>query len=232
MPNFEGSRRQKLEWLEARVTQWLANATSIGISSAQATAMKGAALSCRTEFNDAEAARAAAKNATVEFYTASNSMNSLARDLIATIKAFAETTNNPNVYALASIDPPSPPTPIPAPDVPTDFTGSVSPGGTVTLTWKAQPSGASSGVFFLVERKRAGEPAWVPMGGTAEKSFLDPNPLLSTGIVQYRVRAARADQASDWSPFLSFDLAGSGGAVVGVLNFSDTQSPEAQADAA
>ncbi len=227
MANFEGSRRQKLEWMEARITQWQSNALAIGISAAQATNVKNAAVTCRTEFNDAEAARAAAKNATVEFYTASNTMNGLARDLIATIKAFAETTNNPNVYALASIDPPAPPTPVPAPSVPTDFNGSVSPGGVVTLTWKATPSGASSGIFFLVERKRAGEPAWIAMGGTAEKAFIDPNPMLSTGIVQYRVKAARAEAASDWSSFVSFDLAGGGGSVVGVLSFDDGEQAQA-----
>ena len=228
MPNFEGTRRQKLEWLEARVNQWTANAAGIGILPATATSVKNAAVACRTEFNDAEIARAAAKNATLEFYTASTTMNNLARDVIATIKAYAESTNNPNVYALASIDPPAPPTPVPAPAVPTDFSGSVSPGGVVTLTWKATPSGPSSGIFFLVERKRGSEPAWIPMGGSAEKAFIDPNPMLSSGVVQYRVKAVRGESASDWSAFISFDLAGMGGSVVGVLSF-DEGGEQAQA---
>lgn len=230
MPNFEGTRRQKLEWLEARMNQWVANAAAIGVLPATATNVKNAAVACRTEFNDAEFARAAAKNATLEFYTASTTMNNLARDVIATIKAYAESTNNPSVYALASIDPPAPPTPVPAPGVPTDFNGSVSPGGVVTLTWKSTPSGVASGVFFLVERKRSTEPAWIPMGGSAEKAFIDPNPMLSSGIVQYRVKAVRGESSSDWSAFISFDLAGMGGvggSVVGVLSFDNGEQAQA-----
>ncbi len=213
MTNFEGTRRQRLEWIEARITQWVANASQIGITSIQANNLKDLVGQASSAFTTAEFARAEAKNATRKYYDAVSDMSGPTRDLIATIKAFAETTDNPNVYALSSIDPPAPPTPVAAPTVPFDVSGSVSPTGNATITWDADRSGASSGIFFMVERKRGNEATFSIIGGTAEKAFLDVDPRFATGTVQYRVKAQRGGLSSEWSVPIAFSITTGGGGV-------------------
>jgi hypothetical protein len=221
MSNFEGTRRQRLEWIEARIDQWQANAAAIGITPAQATNLKNLVGAATSMFTAAEVARDNAKSATRKFYDAMSSMSGPTRDLIATIKAYAETTNNPNVYNLSNIDPPAPPTPVRAPSAPFDVSGFVSPTGNATITWDADRSGASTGVFFMVERKRGSEATFMVIGGTAEKSYLDLDPRLATGTVQYRVKAQRGGLSSEWSVPIAFSIVGGGGGGFTVSQVSD-----------
>lgn len=200
------TRSGQLEWFEARINGWILRAPEIGITTAQANSLKALVMAARTASTAADTARAAAKAATETFYNAVTAMRTPGRAYIATIKAFAEATENPNVYALAQIDPPAPPTPVPAPDMPTDFTGSVSPTGVVTLTWSATRSGVSSGVFFIVARQREGEPNFTVISGTPILTFIDPEPKVCDGTVMYQVRARRGDLFSAWTTPLSFSL--------------------------
>ena len=211
MTNFSGTRREKLEWIEARAPIWQTSALQIGITVAQATSLKSLVAAASDAFTAAEAARADAKSATRKFYDAVADMSEPTRDLIATIKAFAETTNNPNVYNISNIDPPAPPTPASAPTIPFDVSGSVSPTGNATVTWDADRSGASSGIFFMVERKRGTEATFSIIGGTAEKAFLDVDPRFATGTVQYRVKAQRGSLSSNWSVPIAFSITTGGG---------------------
>jgi hypothetical protein len=221
MSNFSGTRREKLEWIEARAPLWQTNATQIGITTAQATSLKALVAAATDAFTAAEVARADAKSATRKYYEAVSDMSGPTRDLIATIKAFAETSNNPNVYNLSNIDPPAPPTPAQAPSTPFDVSGSVSPTGNATITWDADRSGASSGIFFMVERKRGNEATFSIIGGTAEKAFLDVDPRFATGTVQYRVKAQRGGLSSEWSVPIAFSITGGGGFTVSQVTESN-----------
>lgn len=214
MSVLPSTRQGRLDYFNARSALWTTNFASIGISSAQATALKTAV---STNLADAAAmavAHDAAKSATNTFYTSNNAMVSLGRDLIKTIKAYAATTNNPMVYSLSNIDPPAPPSPVPAPDVPTDLVGSVTPDGVVTLSWKATPSGASSGIFFVIERKHAADTDYNVVSATVEKSFMDPGANIPAGMVQYRIKAVRGSDASDWTTPVVFNFGGGGGFAV------------------
>ena len=205
--NLPTSRQQALEWFETRLATWTTNAAGIGLTAAQMTAFATLIGTNRKDFNDAQTARAAAKAATLKFYNSSNLMRDPGRGYIAAIKAFAETSRNPAVYALGMIDPPAPPTPVPAPAAPTDVTGTVSPTGQITISWKAAVSGASSGIFFMIQRQRSGETAYTLLGGTQEKSFFDPAPNVIAGPVSYKLRAQRSSDASAWTVPIVFDLA-------------------------
>lgn len=222
LPN---SRVGQLEWFEARINGWLDNAASIGLTTAQVTGLQTLINTARATFTASESARAASKSATMNFYNAMTAMRTPGRAYIAVIKAFAEATNNPAVYAIAQVEPPAPPTPVPAPDMPGDFSGSVGPTGFVTLTWSATPSGPTSGVFFLVSRKREGETGFTFVGGTPSLSFIDPAADVCAGAVMYQVRAQRGEQASEWTTPLSFDL-GNGPGLVGVDAVAGVVGPE------
>jgi len=223
MSNFSGTKRERLQWIEARIDQWQQNQAQIGISVQQITNLKTLVGSASATFTAAEFARAAAKNATRDFYEAFNDMSGPTRDLIATIKAFAETTNNPNVFSLSSIEPPAPPTPATAPTNPFDVSGSVSPTGNATITWDADRSGASTGIFFMVERKRGNEATFSIIGGTAEKAFLDVDPRFATGTVQYRVKAQRGSLSSNWSVPIAFSITGGGGFTVSQVSGGESE---------
>lgn len=214
MGNFEGSRRQRLEWIQARVDLWQTNAAALNLSTTQITNLKNLVTAAAANFTAAEVARDDAKSATRKFYDAMSDMSELTRDLIGVIKSYAETTGNPDVYNLSNVEPNSPPTPATAPSVPFDVTGFVSPTGEGTVTWSAERSGASSGIFFLVERKRAADATFNLIGGTAEKAFVDLDPRFGLGTVLYRVKAQRGGLTSSWSVPIAFTITSGGGFAV------------------
>jgi ribonuclease BN (tRNA processing enzyme) len=74
------------------------------------TALDGATTHARKAYNDHLAAQQAAKAATDAFYDKVRLMHAspgAGADMIQTIKTYAQTTNNPNVYVLAQIPPPA-----------------------------------------------------------------------------------------------------------------------------
>lgn len=215
------TRIKRLEFFEARYDLWIANATALGISSASANSLKTKTNDDRDAFNAAQIARDAAKSATLNWYIANDDTVTLGRDLIRTIKNYAESTNNPTVYTLAAIDPPAPPTPVPAPTTPTDMNGSVSPSGVVTITWRAERSGPTSGIFFMVERQRASGP-WAVIGAAVEKSFIDPEANITESAVAYRVRAMRGETTSDYTTPVVFNFVPGGGFVMSTAPSTET----------
>lgn len=208
------SRIKRLNYFNSRVDTWVANATQIGLTPAQASAFKILVETALSKNLAAEQLRNQSKAATQSYYEAADDAITPGRAYLATIKAYAEATGNPNVYALAEVDPPAPPTPAPVPAVPENVVGTISPTGSVTLNWEATPSGASSGIFFLVGRKRGAETTYTVIGGTPLREFFDPAPDVCDGPVSYQVRAQRGQLSSNWSVPITFDVSNGPG-----LNF-------------
>lgn len=206
MAVLPSGKLEQLEFFESHKDAWADNAAAIGLQTSAISPFKAQITAARDAYSAMQIARDASKAATQAFYNAHGDMLGTGRAFIAAIKAFAETSNDPNVYVLANIDPPAPPSPAPAPETPTDLVGAISPSGSVTLTWSSTRSGATRGIFFLVERQRASETTWTPLGGVMEKAIIDPNPGLGEGPVQYRVRAGRNTSYSEWTVPISFNV--------------------------
>ena len=117
------SRLGRVEFFEAHIAAWVAGAgaNTIGLTAAQTTALNAKITAARTAYNAMIVAREASKAATQAFYNAEAALSDNGAALLATIKAFAETTANPNVYVLAQIPPPAQPSPAGAPTNPTDL---------------------------------------------------------------------------------------------------------------
>lgn len=147
---------------------------------------------------------------TTKFYNAVAAMDAPGRDYLATIKAYAETTDNPNVYVLAQIPPPAPPTPVPAPATPTNLTASIDASGILSLSWEAERSGPSTGIIFLVSRQDAEGAPFTLTGATFAKSFIDPTFVACNGQISYRVQAQRGDLFSGFAGPLQINLGGPG----------------------
>lgn len=216
MPILPDSKLAQIEFFEAHIAVWTANAAAIGITVPNVTVLSSNTIAARTAYNAAQVARQASKAATTTFNNAHAPMRDLGGDLIAMIKAFAETTNNPAVYAVAQIPPPAPPQPAPPPAQPTDLAATLDTFGVLTLTWKSVPKGPTSGIFFFVERK-VGTGAWTPLGGTQDASFIDPVGLTVTNVIQYRVKARRGDESSAWSDQLAVDFTGGQDSIAGFV---------------
>jgi hypothetical protein len=79
------------------------------------------------------------------------------------------------------------------------------------MSWDAERSGASSGVFFLIARQRAGETGFTTLGGTADKFYNDLAPGVCDGIVSYQIKAMRGQLGSAWTMPVMFTLSSGGG---------------------
>lgn len=201
-----------IQYFEQHVGIWTERFADIGVTQQFATDVKTATSAARAAFDAQQQAKQTAKNATVTFRNAMRAMRSGGGDLIKTVRTFAESTANPDVYTIAQIEPPAPPAPRPLPSAPTDIRAELDTTGAVTLRWKASNATASSGVYFVVTRKLAGETVFSTVGTTAGKAFTDETIPSGTTALVYQIRGYRGTTAGPASAqfALQFGAGGSG----------------------
>lgn len=183
----------QIEWFEQRLAAWVANTAAIGLSPDQVSQLQGEIAAARGAYMSSQQARNDSKSATVTFYDATVTLVDDGRDLITTIKAFAEATGDNNVYALADVPPPSDPVPAGPPQTPEGVEGNINSDGAVELTWKGT---LAFSTFFEVLRKIEGETTWTVINSVGTKEYLDETVPVGTTSVQYRVRAKRGAETS------------------------------------
>ncbi len=206
---------EAIQWFQAHLSVWSGAAVSIGTSVSAITAFTVVVKAASDALEAQTKAKETSKAATTTFHNNVAAMRANGADIIQTIKAFAETTNNPNVYGLAQLPMPQPPTPLPAPGQPTNFKVELTGSGAVQITWKATNSASSSGVFFTVKRKLASDAAFVNVGTVGAKKFTDTSILQGTTSATYLVQGFRGLLAGEESEQLSvqFGVSAGGGAV-------------------
>lgn len=183
----------KVEFYETHLTPWTNNAAAIGLSLPEIAALSLATTGARTAYNTMIAARAAAKAATQSFYTKVSDMHSApgkGSDMIDTIKNFAQTNDDPNVYTLAQIPPPASGGVVPPPGTPFDFRVGLRQDGSLELKWKCNnPTGASGTVYEIMRSISGGAMAFVDNAG--EKLFVDATVPPNAGPVTYQITGVR-----------------------------------------
>lgn len=203
LPN---SREQTIQWFADRIDTWAAKAASIGLTVPQITALATMLAAAEGSQSTAIAARIASKDATVNFHTDTDTLKSYGADLIKVIKAFAESTGDPSVYAAASVPPPAPPTPAGAPVQPTELTATLLPGGSLRLGWKGT---VSQSAYFSIFRKAEGEAVFTLLDSTDEKFFDDDAIPVGANSLVYYIEARRDEFRVDSNHFLiSFGATG------------------------
>jgi len=192
--NLPTTVSEMISWAEAHEPLFTANAVSIGITAPQALAFKGFMTTARANFNAAEAARVASKNATKLQTTALTNLRNNAGALVGIIKAFAEATNNPNVYSLSGVSAPDPRGTIPPPEPATNLKATLNPSGSLTIGWKAtQPSGAAHTVY-LVYRQLASETGLSLVATVGAKKWTDETLPRGVDGVNYMVQSKRSEE--------------------------------------
>jgi hypothetical protein len=202
---------EAIQQFENWVPVWSANAVAIGTTTATVTALDLKVKAARNGYTAQQAAKMAAKTATNVFHDAVDLMRDAGADIIRQIRTQAEVTNNPNVYNLAQVPPPAPPTPAPLPGQPTNFSVGLTGSGGILLTWKSANSSPSSGAYFTVRRRLAGESTFTVAGGTGSKSFVDDTVPFGTNMVTYLVQGFKGQAAGPESEQLTVQF-GVGGA--------------------
>ena len=82
--------------------------------------------------------------------------------------------------------------------------------GAVHLSWKAEASGPSSGVYFMILRRAPGEAMWRTLDAVQRTSFIDAHPaaVLPGEPVAYALIGRRGDKRSPMSPIVTVRSAG------------------------
>ena len=145
----------------------------------------------------APAVEAPATAATTDYHGSAATLRTVAADVVRFVKAFADANANPPaIYALAQIPEPTPPSPLPPPGQPTDFSATLNASGSVTLRWKCADAAPSSGAFFTVRRKLGGAEGggFALLGTTQSKSFDDGAIPLGVTSVSYLVQGFRGTE--------------------------------------
>lgn len=215
------NRVDKIEFYEAHIGKWTENATEIGLSSLSVGNLATLIENARAAFTGAEAARAASKSATAAFYEAVRAMHNApaaGSDMLQTIRNFAETTDNPNVYVLADIPAPSAGEPLPPPGQPRDFSITLDPTGPLTLNWKCENFGGS--IVYMVRRKLEGESAWTLIGGSGTREFTDVTLPAGVDSVTYSVTAQRGSVSGPVSIPLNITFGGGGDTVTATVKMA------------
>ena len=100
----------KIEFYESHLLPWTTNVLAIGITASSISDLATLTSEARTAYDGHVSATAAARAATADFYDKVAAMHGGAgagSDMIATIRAFAQSSGDANVYVLAQIPPPA-----------------------------------------------------------------------------------------------------------------------------
>lgn len=189
--NTQTTINDSIRWYEDRLDEWQTNAAAIGLNAGTVTSMKALTAAARDKFAAADKARIASEAATLEMRNAVAAMRVTGSAAITTIKAFAATTNNPNVYALSQVSPPSPPTTLPAPSAPDSITAELLANGGLKLKWKVIGGQPGQGTVYRIGRQLNGTGPFINIDTVGEKNFIDSTIPYGTDAVTYRISARR-----------------------------------------
>jgi hypothetical protein len=213
-------RLGKIEFYEAHLQPWTANAAAIGLAPASVTALAALVTTARKAYDGHLAAQAAARAATQSFYDAVRAMHGgpgAGADMIATIKTFAATQSDPNVYVLAQIPPPAAGGPTPPPGTPFDFTVTLMQDGSLGLRWKCNNPSGTVGTIYEVKRAMGAGGAMEFVGASGVKSFTDDTLPSGASPVMYQITAVRSTARGNPAQFVvNFGVGGGGFAVTSV----------------
>lgn len=202
---------EKIQFCENHVAPWTDNATAIGTTTTAVTDLQTKTTAARSAFNAQQAARQVAKAATEAYHLAVDAMADAASDIIRQVKTKAAISGDA-VYALAQIPAPATPSPKPAPGKPFGLVATLDDSGELNLKWKCVNPAGSTGTIYQVWRRVGGEgAAFVYLGGSGDKSFVDATLPAGSSAVTYQIQAVRSTATGPWAQFnVNFGVSGAG----------------------
>ena len=191
--NIPRGRVELLTWLEGIQADWSDNFAAIGITSAQVTNLSGNIANTRSAFTTVESIRTQSKAKTAEFYTKADDLRIEANGLVSTIEAFAKTSGNAAaVYLAANLSAKDPPSPVPAPEQPTNGNAELGGNGAVIVNFEAR---GAAGTVWQVYRQLGTETVYSFVGSadSLTKSFVDNTVPAGESSAQYTIQGVRGN---------------------------------------
>ncbi len=192
MPVLPRSDRTLMTWMQTRLPAWGEDPAAIGLDETRVIELAALAEEAEVALLAAEQARQAAEDATLRLHEQAAALRARASAAVGAIKAHADTTDDPNVYAAASIPPDRPKAPLGPPPAPTGVSTTLEPGGTVLVAWRGTRKG---GTTFAVERALVDADGTIGpftlIDTTTDKSWRDTAVPAGQRGVHYRIIAQR-----------------------------------------
>lgn len=191
------SKKEIIEWFEARIADFGDHALEVGLTTQQAADLAVAVSVARQALDDNELKYVAARSSTTAYHEAVDVLEDLGAQYIKIVRAFAFTQQNPRtVLSLVGIPVPATPSEQGAPPIAELVRAVLTGSGSIQVTWKAPSGGFGSGAFFIVERKLSESTPWERIGTTAGRRFVDDNVPTGFGSISYRLISARGTNYS------------------------------------
>ena len=210
--NIPSGRQAILTWAESLIGQWGTNQAAIGLTSAQVIELGTNIANARQAFTSVEAIRANSKTETQDFYTKADAVHTNASKAVTAIKSFAKNSTDPEaIFLLAGITGQNPPSPVAAPEQPSNLKATLQNNGAIEVSWSGR---GPVGTIYEVYRKLALETSYSFLSNidASEKKYNDAGVPAGTISATYQVRAIRADQFSPYSTAFVIQFGTSDGA--------------------
>ena len=194
MTTIPRSYDEAIDWVAQRITEWAANPGNIGLDEPTTTAIATQLAIAQGARDSAFQARIDSRDATGVYHDQGDQLIDQARQAVATIRAFAKSSEDPQtVYSAASIPAPATPGPTPAPGRPFDFRTELLFGGGLQVTFDCDNPSRVQGVTYKVERQDqpsgGGQSAFTFLTNAKSREFTDETIPSGSSQVTYRVTA-------------------------------------------
>jgi len=219
MPVQPDRKLEQINFALGHAPVWTTEPAAIGLTPAQALSVKTTAMAAQAAYTAALAARQASKAATVRADNDLSDMRTAVAEALKSIRLYAESTNNPDVYAAAQIPPPAAPTPALPPTRPENVSFTIEPTGALTLSWSNAATTAgfdasTQNVIYTVRRRTTGMAAFsivgaVPAARSGRRgltSFTDDTLPRGAAGIQYLVVPQRGTLTGPTSQVFSVML--------------------------
>lgn len=182
------TRPELIQFFTQRLSSWQADPTAIGLTVESVTALAGMTASASSLYQAALVARQNSRDATAEYHSGADALREFGAAQVAAIKAFAQTSGDPGVYALASIPEPADPSPSAPPAVPTNIELVMRTSGAVEIKWEGT---VAQGTFYEVQRSLTDGVSWTTFASVPARETLDTGVPNGTPRAYYRIRGVK-----------------------------------------
>ncbi|MCE2966759.1 MAG: hypothetical protein ACK55O_03705 [Phycisphaerales bacterium] len=211
---------QFLTFLNERSETWADNSQALNLGPQVITEFQGLLSTANVAFDAAGKARNTAKASVDAQTVALSNVRKSAANIIRQVRLTADRSATPeNIYILAQLPVPQPPSPRPAPEAPTELRASLNAAtGELTVRWKARQQ--AEVVYFVTRATISASGTVGPaelVGTVGGKKFTDEDLPAGAAGFQYTVRAQRGRVPGEPSSTLVVRLSG-GGMTQSIIN--------------
>ena len=185
----------KVEFFESHAGAWADRALEIGSTPAAVALVADRTVAARAAYEAQSLAHQQAMAATQAFHDAVAAMTEAGTIVIQQVKTKAAGDGNDDVYPLAMLPAPARPSRVPPPGMPSGFSATLRPNGSLLLKWRCKNPAGSSGTMYQVARRVGEHGVFEGVGVVGVKSFVDATVPAGVASVTYQIVAVRSTAA-------------------------------------